>query len=191
MKIQVQSYSDAELVCIIQQNSEEAEQAFSVLYERYNQRILVYCIRVLACEEDGRDIFQETFIRFYHAIFKEHSIDNVPGYIMTIARNLCLNHKRNRKDVVACDERHHTIPAFHALEQNELLGLIGRALEYLDFEHREAFILRQYEEMSYEEISHLTGVSVTTVTNRIWRAKERIKKILAPFLRELHTIDGG
>jgi RNA polymerase sigma-70 factor (ECF subfamily) len=103
---------------------------------------------------------------------------------------LCLNHKRNRKDTVTPEEFEYTAPElvhrFDAqLESDDLMQHIGIALEYLDFEFREAFVLRFYNDLSYEEIAELTGTSVSTVTNRIWRAKERLKKILAPYINDI------
>jgi RNA polymerase sigma-70 factor (ECF subfamily) len=59
-------------------------------------------------------------------------------------------------------------------------------LEYLDFEIREAFVLKHYQDLSYQEIATLTGVPETTVTKRIWRAKERLKHVLSPFINDLN-----
>jgi RNA polymerase sigma-70 factor (ECF subfamily) len=70
-------------------------------------------------------------------------------------------------------------------EQQELLEIIARALELLDFEHREAFVLRQYHGMPYKDISELTGENISTIKNRVWRAKEKIKEILEPILEDL------
>ena len=70
-------------------------------------------------------------------------------------------------------------------EQKELLDLIAASLELLDFKHREAFVLRQYQGMTYNEISAITGDSVSAIKNRVWRAKEKIKEILSPYLEDL------
>ena len=70
-------------------------------------------------------------------------------------------------------------------EEKELLQLIARAIELLDFDYREAFILRMYHGFSYNEIAQITGESVDAVRNRAWRAKEKIKDILAPYLEEM------
>jgi RNA polymerase sigma-70 factor (ECF subfamily) len=184
-----QELPDDELMPLLTHNK-HAERAFTAIYERYGQRILLYAVRALG-EDDGHDIFQETFVRFHKAAtVKGEEISNVPAFLLTITRNLCLNHKRNRKDTVTPEEFEYTAPElvhrFDAqLESDDLMQHIGIALEYLDFEFREAFVLRFYNDLSYEEIAELTGTSVSTVTNRIWRAKERLKKILAPYINDI------
>jgi RNA polymerase sigma-70 factor, ECF subfamily len=181
---------DNELLTLLARPAHQ-QGAFAALYDRYSQRVLIYCSRALG-SEDGRDVFQETFVRFFNSTQSTASIDNIPALLLTIARNLCLNHKRNRKATITLEEFDYHAPAVASahthdaqLEQDDLLRLIELALEYLDFEYREAFVLRQYNNLSYEEIAHITGASIPTVTNRIWRAKERIKKILAPYVRDV------
>jgi RNA polymerase sigma-70 factor (ECF subfamily) len=88
---------------------------------------------------------------------------------------------------VTIDEWERAIPDFPNYEREELLNLIAVALEYLDFEYREAFVLRFYQDCSYEQIAELTGASISTVTNRIWRAKDKLKTILKPYLAEFEA----
>jgi RNA polymerase sigma-70 factor, ECF subfamily len=187
--------SDSDLVGLLRRGI-MPDVAFAELYARHNRRVLTYCVRVLGNEDEGRDVFQETFIRFFHAVQDRtksaSSVENVPAYILRIARNLCLNHKRDRKRTVTLEdfEQQNTAHASvaHNYEREQLLHLITLALESVDFDHREAFVLRQYEGYSYQEIAELTGVSVSTVTNRIWRAKERVKHILAPYINEIECL---
>lgn len=181
--------TDAELMPLLS-HQKHTEQAFTALYERYGQRILLYAVRSLG-EDDGHDVFQETFVRFHTAATtQKQAIDNIPAFLLTIARNLCLNHKRNRKDTITPEEFDYAAPELahrfdKQFENDDLMQCISLALEYLDFEFREAFVLRFYNDLSYEEIAELTGASVTTVANRIWRAKERLKKILSPYINDI------
>ncbi|MBI3258157.1 MAG: RNA polymerase sigma factor [Ignavibacteriae bacterium] len=70
-------------------------------------------------------------------------------------------------------------------EQKELLDLIARSLELLSFEYREIFILREYDGLSYEEIAEVTGTTVTNAKTRAFRAKQKVKEILQPYLKDL------
>jgi RNA polymerase sigma-70 factor (ECF subfamily) len=70
-------------------------------------------------------------------------------------------------------------------EQRELLQILATSLELLDTEQKDAFVLRMYQGLSYNEISKITGDSVSAVKNRVWRAKEKIKEILTPYLEDL------
>lgn len=183
----VETCSDAELMRIFHSSPSERERVFSEIYRRYAQRTKVYCVRVVGNDDDGSDIFQETFVRFFRAAVREPQIDNIGGYVMRIARNLCLNHKRDTKSTVTIDEWERAMPDFPNYEREELLNLIAVALEYLDFEYREAFVLRYYQDCSYEQIAEVTGASISTVTNRIWRAKDKLKTVLKPYLAEFEA----
>ncbi len=184
MEKPVGKYSDSELYSKLRGSKKEAETAFAELYSRYSQRIYAYCLRVTGSQDDARDIFQETFTNFYNSSKNKERLENIPGYLITIARNQCINYKRNLKISVNIED-YNVFSTDTGYEQKELLELIARALELLDFEYREAFILRQYQGMSYKEISKITGDSITAVKNRVWRAKEKIKDILEPYMQDL------
>lgn len=181
-------YTDVELFEALKGAKSTAEPAFSELYARYNQRIYAYCLRVTGNPDEARDIFQETFLKFYKSARSDRQLQNVPGYLLTIARNLCLNFKRDRKDTVSFEDFHVSISTEQSLEKKELSQLIRTALDLLDKDHREAFILREYQGLSYAEMSKITDVSVSALKNRVWRAKEKIKKILSPHAAEISKL---
>ncbi len=181
-------YEDSELFAALKEKKAIAEAAFAELYSRHSQRIYAYCLRVTGSPEDARDIFQDTFTKFYRsANHKDIEVDNVPAYLLTIARNHCINYKRNRKIIFNFDDYNFSTNDT-GYEQKELLELVGRALDTLDFEYRETFVLRQYHGLSYKEISKITGDSIAAIKNRVWRAKEKIKQVLEPYLEDLSNI---
>jgi RNA polymerase sigma factor (sigma-70 family) len=73
-------------------------------------------------------------------------------------------------------------------EANELVEIIGIALDCLDDDYKEAFVLRYYSEMSYEEIAELTETTATNAASRVFRAKEKLKHLLAPYRVDLGKI---
>ncbi|MBD1208740.1 MAG: RNA polymerase sigma factor [Ignavibacteria bacterium] len=182
--------SDEQLLLSIRLQKPTANAAFSELYDRYHGRVAKYCIALLG-KQDGNDAFQETFVKFYHAAGRT-VVENVPAMLTTIARNVCIDLKRRRKHTVVLDDdtpqRQSIPPSSGNYEQQELMRLIEIGLEYLDFDIREAFVLRHYQDLSYQEIAMLTGVPETTVTKRIWRAKERLKQVLSPFINDLNQL---
>lgn len=181
---QYSKYNDLELYEALCKKKSIAEGAFAELYSRYSQRIYAYCLRVTGTPEDARDIFQEAFLKFFHSGQTSMHVDNVPGFLLTITRNLCINYKRNKKISLNIED-YNVVTNDSGYEQKELLQIVSKALECLDFEYREAFILRQYQGLSYQEISDVVGDSVPAIKNRVWRAKEKIKKILEPYLQDL------
>jgi len=110
-------------------------------------------------------------------------LNSVNFYLFKIARNICLNYKRDKKVSYNLDD--YQIAARNDdYERIEVMELLKTALDFLDFDYREAFILRQYQGMAYKDIATITGDSVSAVKNRVWRAKEKIKEILSPYLED-------
>lgn len=177
-------YSDEELMTLMSVGKKESEQAFSEIYARYSQKIYAYCLRMLESEEDAYDVFQDTFIKFFETYKGNSGLLNITGMLIRISRNLCLNYKRNRKSEIEFDELLMPVTD-NSFEDKELVELIGKALKQVDFELREIFILRLYEGLSYSEISELVGFNISTVKNRFFRAKDKLKQILQPYLEEM------
>lgn len=109
---------------------------------------------------------------------------NVPAFILRIARNLCINAKRRTPDTLPLEEWQFPVqPSTN--EKTELLELITRALDLLPFEYREAFILREYDGLPYAEIAVIVDASVSAVKVRVFRARAKIRHILAPYITDL------
>lgn len=196
--------TDAELYALLRADKPEAkpvaERAFGELYRRHAGRINAYCVRVLGSREEASDVFQETFTRFYESaqVPEKREMTNVPAYLLIIARNLCLQHKRNTRsgktmlhfEDFDLPSAHHSSHSQHhshkQLEEAELLSLITTSLELLDFDHREAFVLREYEGFSYEEIADVLKSNGATIRTRVHRAKQKLRYVLSPYLHDLN-----
>lgn len=184
MDNKISKYDDSQLYAMLGNERNEAEAAFAELYARYSQRIYAYCLRVTGNTDDARDIFQETFLKFFDSAKQHVGIENVPGFILTIARNICINFKRNRRPNFTIED-FQTWTNDSEYEKKELLNLLSSSLELLETEYREAFVLRMYQGLSYKEIANITGDSMSAIKNRVWRAKEKIKEILTPYIEDL------
>ncbi|MFW5701358.1 MAG: RNA polymerase sigma factor [Bacteroidota bacterium] len=180
------SYSDIELVGQIRGDSRQSQEAaFTELYNRYASQVHAYCYRVLGSEEQAEDVFQETFIKFFKNVRTDLKNSNIPGFLITIARNLCLNVKRDRRPTVLIENLEFILRDYQNYEQKELLDMITRSLELVEEDYREAFVLREYSGLSYQEISDVCGITVANAKSRVFRAKEKIKNILKPVLKDL------
>jgi RNA polymerase sigma-70 factor (ECF subfamily) len=177
-------YKDAELVAEFREGKAKAEKAFAEIYTRYSQRVYAYCLRMTGDEDDAKDIFHEAFVKFFDIAKSKKYLENISGLLITISRNMIINKKRHDKISVNIED-YNVASHDRGYDEKELLQLISRALELLDFDYREAFILRLYHGLSYNDISKITGESIAAVRNRAWRAKEKIKDILAPYLEDL------
>jgi RNA polymerase sigma-70 factor (ECF subfamily) len=134
--------------------------------------------------ERANDIFQETFMRIYRRRKTGRVIQNVSAYIFTTARNICLNALRDDKPKTDVQDYHQIVyqPNY---ENRELAEMVKTALELLPEHHREAFVLREYDGLSYQEIAEVTGHTLASVKIHIYRAKEKLRKILQPYLEEV------
>ena len=179
------AYSDEELVVILKLKNHESEIAFTEIYDRYSGSIHAYCSKIFSNHQIAEDIFQDTFIKFFQNIKPEFNGANLLGYLITIARNLSLNYKRDTRPTVEIEGMDFVDDDKMNYENDELLGLITMALYLLDLEYREAFVLREYEGLPYEEIASTCNITVTNAKSRVFRAKQKIKDILAPYLKDL------
>ncbi|MBE0644366.1 MAG: RNA polymerase sigma factor [Bacteroidetes bacterium] len=145
--------------------------------------MFAYCLRFLGHRDEAQDVYQETFIRFFESAQKDREMTNVPGYLLKIARNLCLNQRRNKKQTVEFED-YQSLVLPSTTEKTEFLQLITTALDMLPEDYREVFVLREYEGLSYAEIADIVGASLSNVKVRIFRAKQKIRDILAPYITE-------
>lgn len=182
-------YNDDELLGLLRTRKPDADLAFTEIYKRYAQRVKAYCSVTLNDDDLAADIFQETFIRFYgKAREEEMDVMNIPGLLITTARNLCLNAKRDKKNTVPIDELAGYFEAENnSYEKSELWGLITMALDLMDEKYKEVFILRELDNFSIKEIADITGETVACAKSRVFRAHMKLMEILEPYLSDLEA----
>lgn len=172
--------SDKELCEVLRESGESRELAFAELYRRYASRIYQYARRIIHRDMEAEDILQETFLKFIQILEKEAVIENVPAYLLRIARNLSLR-SESKKQVVVPIEDYHAIFNEAPMEAEEASQIITMALDLLPKDQREALVLQVYGGLSYIEIAEVMGVPMTTVRNWIVRSKDKMRKIMTPY----------
>ncbi len=176
-------YSDTELFTMIHDNHSNKDKAFAEIYHRYSDKIFSYCLKILGNYDDAKDIFQETFIKFYNKIQETKLSGSLSGLLFTFARNESLNYSKKKNRFVELKEKY--LPKyFDNLESGEMIEMLARALDLLPFIQKEAFVLRHYQGLSYEEISKICFVDQATVRNRVKRAIQSLQNILKPIFEE-------
>lgn len=184
MSNKLQNIKDEELFALISQGEQNSILAFEEIYNRYSSKIYTYIRKILRNSPASDDIFQETFVRFYECAKNGQKMTNVAGFLIKIARNLCLNEK------VAKYNQHLDLDDFvfsfydKTFEQKEINELINIGLDALPEKYREVIILKEFLDMSYQEIADTLNVTLPVVRIRIYRAKNRLRECLAPFLKE-------
>jgi RNA polymerase sigma-70 factor (ECF subfamily) len=162
------------------------EFAFVSLYNRYKAAVYAFCAKMLLNREQARDALQETFLRVYENRERLLKTDSFKSWLYTIARNQCLNQLRRNDWQVAFDAQHEEVlegrrqgatPASE-LEKNEQVALVNRYLATLKPEYREVIVLREYQNLSYEEIAGITRSSLSAVKSRLFKARRSLAKSL-------------
>ena len=183
---ELENMTDEELYNIVSDRIKSSETAFSIIYDRHSAAIWTYCLSKIKDAEIAQDIFQETFINFYNSIDHSRLIDDLSYHIQEIACNLCEKYQRSKQ--VACvefDESLFAISSSDKEDNNELLDLIRKAIAQLSPDYRNIIEMREYQNMSYQEIADKTGESLANVKVRIFRAKSKIRDILTDYINDL------
>ena len=174
--------TDTDLINAIAEGGYRKDKAFTELYNRYSTRVYLYCRKMIGDGHYADDIFQETFLKFLDAVEKGIFIQNVLGYLLKTSRNLNYNYKRDNAKIFVTLENFHVPIIDNSIESVEFSNLIEQALNLLPEEHKEAFVLQAYEGFTYNEIGDIVSAPVSTVRNRIVRAKRKLREILLPYL---------
>lgn len=151
--------------------------AFSELVRRYQDRVYRFLLRLTRSQDDALDLTQDTFMRAYQSIERWRPDALFRTWLFRIARNVAFDRLRRDKRVefVELDEDVE-IPDAAAgpdavLETAQRYRLLESALERLPAEQREILLLREIEEMSYDEIAQVLDLNIGTVKSRIARAR--------------------
>lgn len=184
--------SDDELYRLLSSTSEaERNAAFEELYHRHSHRIYLYCLKAMGDPATARDACQETFILLWRSVQPDRVMTNFAGYLLRIARNVCLGFKRREHPTVEFAEMDMGVlanPLGEAtVEQAELAQLVSMALELLPEHYRQAIVLQFYNDLSYQEVADVLEVPLTTVRNWIARGKAQLRKILEPYWRDVSS----
>jgi len=185
---------DEDLIVLVQEGQKKA---YDELVSRYKGRLFSFTLRMVKDPLLAEELTQETLIRVYIHAAKYREIARFSTWIFTIATNLVRNKMRQRSrqpfmvslnpapedDDVPVDPPDRTADASEAIERQELADLIAEATARIPEKYRIPFLLREVEELTYEEIQQVTGLKLGTVRSRINRARNRFRQLIKPMLR--------
>ena len=168
--------------------------AYELIVKRYKDQLLNFVYRFLNNQEEAEDVVQETFLRVYRNKFAYTRVAKFSTWIYTIAGNLARTELRRRKrrklfslSDMGVEDRDYEIsdevfnPETH-VEGSLQEEIIQREISKLSPKFREVIILRDVQELSYEEISKIIQVPIGTVKSRVNRARLRLQSRLKHLL---------
>jgi RNA polymerase sigma-70 factor, ECF subfamily len=186
--------SDEELIAEFQQNN--TIKAFEILVQRYKNPLTNFVYRFLGDYEECTDVVQETMIKFYRNKDSYKSIAKFSTWIYTIAGNLArteYQRKRRRQffsiNSYGEENKNHEIPD-ESYRPDVITDsgikdkIIQNALLKISTSYREAVILRDIQELSYEEIAEIMGITVGTVKSKINRGRAQLQRLLKHIYNE-------
>lgn len=161
--------------------------AFSELVTRYQDRIYRFLVRLMRSPDDALEITQDTFLRAYEGIASWCPDAPFKAWLFRIARNSAFDRLRRSKLIAfetLDDDADLPDPSGgpEALaETAQRYRLLDAALRRLPVDHREILLLREIEELSYDEIAAILHLNAGTVKSRIARARAALlDKIKSP-----------
>nr|MBN2277917.1 sigma-70 family RNA polymerase sigma factor [candidate division Zixibacteria bacterium] len=169
--------------------------AFNQIAERYKDRLMNIIMRMLHSHEEAEDIVQETFVRVYQHRDSFDFRHCFSTWIYTIALNLARNELRKRKrfkffDIFDMQGKEAEIAVEMELPTN-MPKAIESALTALPEKYKMAFVLRDIQELPYEEVAKIMNIPLGTVKSRVNRARAMLRDKLRPRMEEYNALSKG
>mgnify|MGYP003978871527 CR=1 FL=1 len=181
---------------VFEQVKRDEFSAFDVIVSRYKGRLYNCVYRMVHSSEMAEDLVQETFLRVFNNRHRYQATSNFSTWIYTIALNLARSElrKRKRRQFFSInsstsknnDERtnegidlpDHSFSPEEDLAHSEMGRSIQKAIDQLPVKYRTVIVLRDIQELSYEQISDILECPTGTVKSRVNRARLRLQEML-------------
>jgi len=162
-------------------------EAFGEIVRRWERKIFALCFGMLGREDDARDAAQEAFIAAYRNLANFRGEAKVSSWLHRIAVNQCLTIKRRAKtrseefldDDDGSEERVFIAPLHNSpsrqAEQFERLKLVRTAVSSLPTDLKQVIVMKEFEDMTFQEISETLEIPLSTVKSRLYTALKQLK----------------
>ncbi len=156
--------------------------AYAGLVARYRDRLFRYATRVLGDPADAEEALQDSFVRAFRALRRCDDPARFGAWLFRILVNRCrtIGAQRGRRERVLVASGITPEPGVpHPADRAAWREAIEWALAQLSTDHREAFVLKHVQDLSYEEMSEMTSVGVSALKMRVKRACEQLRDLLS------------
>ncbi|MCK4858295.1 MAG: sigma-70 family RNA polymerase sigma factor [candidate division Zixibacteria bacterium] len=177
---------------LIRRAKRGSKSAFGWLVRRYQERVYMLCWRLGGSHDIADDLTQEAFIKAYQAIDRFDERYPFWSWIAKIASNNAINYLQRRRFEVAGEEGEMVIDQqvataadsnpHESLLQKQIDKRFDEALCRLPVDFRAVFVLRMHEDLSYDEIAKMLGITIGTVMSRLHRARKKLAEELKDLL---------
>ena len=148
-------------------------EALSVIYDSMSRMIFSVALAVTGCTADAEDVLQDTMIGIVRSAHTYKKGTNARAWILAVARNRAIDIVRRRKIPVPLEDVIH-LP--DPSQEPTCVQNAEKLLSPLREEDRQVVVLRLYQELPFEEIAQILGVTLATAQKRYQRAIQKMKK---------------
>lgn len=169
------------------------QSSYAMLVERHKNMVYTITMKMLRNREEAEEVAQDAFLKAYKSLNKFKQQSKFSTWLYKITYNLCISQLRKKKqNVFSIDgnegETTFDIEDTHQkmdnLEQTERKELLECAVSELNEEEQTIVTMYYHEDLSTEEISEITGLSVSNVKVKLYRARKRLYKNLSSKLKD-------
>src|ERR1700724_2242462 len=186
-----QQFEDLELIHRSQAGNTEA---FGELVTKYRAKIYTMLYGMVRNENDAWDLAQEGFLQAWRSIHKFEGRSSFYTWLYRLTVNLAvdsLRRKGRRAEVELDDAIPSSLPSPRAnYQRNEIRQHINAALAQLSPEHRAVIVLKEIEDLQYQEIAKILNLSIGTVMARLFYGRKKLQSILRPIYNQIYETQG-
>jgi len=172
---------------IVEMAVTENPDAFGIIVSRWERKIFALCYGMLSREDEAKDAAQETFIAAFRNLKNFRGDAKVSSWLHRIAVNQCLTTKRRtktRSESFLDDEENAEEKVFVAplnlspsktTEQSERLQMVRQAVFSLPLDLRQIIVMKEFEDMTFQQISEMLDLPLSTVKSRLYTALKQLR----------------
>lgn len=178
---------------LVRQNDQAAQRD---LFEAYYRRTFAVVFSILRHRDSAEDITQDAFIKAFQSLSRLREPEKFGPWLAVIASNLARNYLQRAKKIVYSDDLSPYEPGLiNSTEEAAMRDLqidqVRRAIRTLPAEQQQVIVLQFYYDLKIDDIAALLKVSAGTVKSRLFRARQKLSRILEPISAEDSLLSKG
>jgi RNA polymerase sigma-70 factor, ECF subfamily len=172
---------------IIRRLRKNETKAYELIFHKYYNVLLSYCIKFIKNREEAKEIVNDTFVKLWENRANIKDVSSLKPYLFQIVHNLSINHlKRSlRRTTIVLESFDLDNVEFayneYFPEGDEIMEILINAISKLPLERRKVFILSRFKDLKYSEIAGKLGISIKTVETQISRSLSFIRNELSKY----------
>ncbi|MBI5324319.1 MAG: sigma-70 family RNA polymerase sigma factor [Ignavibacteriae bacterium] len=186
--------NDKELIRQLRLPRPDSDFAFLDIYLKYSNRLNAYCMMKIFDKKHTQDLIQDIWLEFVKSVNEGKEISIIQSYLMGIASNKVYDYLKEQKrtnhiyvnnDGIHLDGFSINYNLQESLENADLLAIVKLVASSLDEPEREIYLLKKFNELTFVEISQITGESIQSIKRIFSKASIMMEKLLKPYFEEM------